>query len=74
MLSRIGMRIQQRRLTLGLTQTELARRLSIGPANIHRIEHGKQNLTIDTLCRLAEALGTTVAELVTGQPPPADAP
>jgi transcriptional regulator with XRE-family HTH domain len=67
LLSQIGLRVTKRRQELGLTQTELAGRLEIGQANIYRIEHGKQNLTVDTLCKLAEALEMTPEELFTGK-------
>lgn len=70
LLSQIGMRVYRRRRELGLTQKDLAQRLGIGPTNVVRIEYGKQNLTVDTLCKLAEALDTTAAELFTGAPPP----
>lgn len=68
LLSQIGMRLLRRRQELGWTQKDLAERLGIGQANVYRIEHGQKNLTIDTLCKLAEALDTTVAELITGKP------
>src|SRR5262245_34150485 len=68
LLSKIGMRILKRRKALGLTQKELAGRLGITTTNIARIEHGEQNLTIRTLAKLADVLGTTVVELVGGQP------
>ena len=69
LLRRIGARILRRRQELGLSQTDVARLLGIGSANIHRIEQGSRNLTIDTLCKVAEVLDMTVAELVTGTPP-----
>ena len=68
LLSKIGMRVLKRRKELGLTQKELAGRLGITTTNIARIEHGEQNLTIRTLAKLADVLGTTVVELVGGQP------
>ena len=70
-LRQIGVRIVRRREVLGLTQRDLAQRLGIKPTNISPIEHGEQNLTIDTICRLAEALETTFTELVFGTEPPA---
>jgi HTH-type transcriptional regulator / antitoxin HipB len=69
LLSQIGLRVLRRRQELGLTQTELADRLGIGRPNIYRIEHGKQNVTVDTLCKLAEALGITAVELFSGMVP-----
>jgi len=39
------------------------------PANLCHIENGNQNVTIRTLCKIAEALDITVGELVSGVPP-----
>jgi transcriptional regulator with XRE-family HTH domain len=70
LLSQIGLRILRRRQELGLSQRDLADRLGIAQTNIARIEHGEQNLTIRTLAKLADALGVTVGELVTGHTVP----
>lgn len=69
LLSQIGLRVLRRRQELGLTQAELAARLGIGQANIYRVENGKQNVTVDTLCKLADALGVTAVELFSGIAP-----
>jgi len=69
LLMQIGRRIVARREALGLTQRTLAEKVGMQPANVNRIEHGKQNLTVDTLLRLADALETTAAELFTGRHP-----
>jgi transcriptional regulator with XRE-family HTH domain len=66
LLSQIGLRITRRRQELGLTQTALAVTLGIRPHNVSRIEGGHQNVTIDTLCKLANALDTTVLALLGG--------
>ena len=60
------MRVLKRRQELGLTQTEVADRVGIGRPNVYRIEHGKQNVTVDTLCKLADALEITAVELFSG--------
>lgn len=65
----IGLRIMRRRQELGLTQTALAKSTDMLQAGIAQIEHGERNVTIRTLCRLANALDTTVIELVGGPPP-----
>lgn len=69
LLSQIGLRVLRRRQALGWTQTDLADRLGIGRPNIYRIENGKQNVTVDTLCKLADALGITAVELFSGIAP-----
>jgi len=70
LLRKIGARVRKRRKELGLTQQELAGTLGIGATNLTHIENGEQNLTIRTLAKLADALGTTVGELVTGRAAP----
>jgi transcriptional regulator with XRE-family HTH domain len=64
LLRKIGRRILRRRQELGMTQHQLADRLSMASTNIGRIEHGEQNLTIRTLAKLADALGLPVMELL----------
>ncbi|MQY23909.1 helix-turn-helix domain-containing protein [Nocardia macrotermitis] len=51
--------VRARRLELGLTQTEVARRAGIPQPSLSRIEGGGGTPTIATLDRLAEALGLT---------------
>lgn len=66
LLSDIGLRILRRRQELGLTQKDLAEAVGMQAANIGQMEHGERNLTIRTLCKLADALGVTLAELTAG--------
>ncbi len=66
LLSQIGLRALRRRQELGLTQDAVAARLGITAPNIANIEHGRQNVTVETMCKLAEALETTVQELMFG--------
>ncbi len=70
LIDKIGMRVLRRRQELGLKQSEVAARLGITAPNIVRIENGRQNVTVRMLCRLAEALETTVHELMFGVPLP----
>jgi len=46
------------RTQAGLTQEELAQRMSIKQSQVTRWEGGEQNATIKTLMRIAEAIGT----------------
>ncbi len=66
LLSQIGLRITRRRQELGVSQRALAEKAGMQHANFYRIENGDQNVTIRTLCKIADALETTVAELVAG--------
>src|SRR5881409_2015473 len=45
------------RVRAGLTQTELARRAGTSQARISELERGEANPTVDTLARIAAALG-----------------
>lgn len=48
-----------------MSQGQLATRANIRQARISEIINGKANLQMDTLIRLADALDTTVSELLT---------
>ncbi|HVU59502.1 MAG TPA: helix-turn-helix domain-containing protein [Candidatus Saccharimonadales bacterium] len=52
----IGRLIAQIRQDRGLTQSEFARRLSTSQSAVNRIEHGKQNLSLQTLGRISDVL------------------
>lgn len=66
LLVQIGLRVVERRHALGLSQKDLADRLDMAAPSVSMIEHGERNLTIRTLCKLADALEMTPAELFTG--------
>ncbi len=59
---KIGKLIQQNRTSRGLTQTDLARSLKTSQSAINRIENGGQNLSMEMLARISDALNS---ELVT---------
>jgi DNA-binding XRE family transcriptional regulator len=50
----------QRRLALGLTQTEVAKRMKTSQSSIARIEAGEHDVRVDTLDRYARVLGCSV--------------
>lgn len=52
----IGSLIAQIRQDRGLTQAEFARRLGTSQSAVNRIEHGKQNLSMETVGRISEVL------------------
>lgn len=54
---RVGLELRRAREELGITQTELARRLDVKPPYIAAIEAGRRNLTLGQLAKLADALG-----------------
>lgn len=63
---RIGERLKVLRKTLGLTASEVASRSGILRPNISRIESGKHVPSLDTLERLAGALGVPVRDWLAG--------
>jgi len=69
-------RIRQLRSARGWTQARLAEESGVDVATISRYENDDANPTIDTLDRLARALGSDLADIVAPEPVPfqADAP
>lgn len=59
-----GEMIRQARTAAGLTQKELAAKLGIVPNNISQYENGTRKPKVDTLRRIAEAIGCSLPELV----------
>ena len=53
---KIGQLIYQIRQDRGLTQAEFARKLGTSQSAVNRIEHGKQNLSLETLGRISDVL------------------
>lgn len=53
---KIGHLIAQIRQERGLTQAEFAKRLSTSQSAVNRIEHGKQNLSLETMARISDVL------------------
>jgi transcriptional regulator with XRE-family HTH domain len=68
----VGARIRSVRKRLGVGQAECARGAGIDVSSLFRIEKTGQNLTVETLGRLAISLGVTMDELVLGIIPDPD--
>ncbi|WP_162072542.1 helix-turn-helix domain-containing protein [Chryseobacterium fistulae] len=62
----VGKRIKELRMQKGITQVELVGRMhgEMDPTNISRIEAGRTSPTVYMLYRIAEALETSMSELV----------
>ena len=60
--ARVAERIAELRKQAGLTQQQVAERAGMQPSNYQRIEYGGQNLTIETLVKIAQAIGVSVNE------------
>ncbi|OGB89491.1 hypothetical protein A2625_01065 [candidate division WOR-1 bacterium RIFCSPHIGHO2_01_FULL_53_15] len=54
---RVGKLIREKRLELGLSQADLARRAGMKQPDISTIELGAKNITLETLVRLGRILG-----------------
>ena len=66
LLKSVGKRIQDLRVSKGLTQVDLVGKIDgdIDTTNISRIESGRTNPTIYTLYRIAKALEVDIKDLV----------
>lgn len=63
-----GDAIRARRLRLGLSASQLGRKLGRGPQTIHQIETGQQERVSDLLIhQIANALDAEVNELIKGE-------
>lgn len=61
---KLGKRIRELRLAAGLTQAELARRTGIHRPNIARVEAGRHTPSLETLARLAQAIGVPTTRVL----------
>ncbi|WP_145227320.1 helix-turn-helix domain-containing protein [Rudaeicoccus suwonensis] len=67
-LVRVGTLIRDARRHKKLTQNELAQSLQTSQSAVARIEQGKQNLSLETLARISEALDTEVVAVASSTP------
>jgi UDP-N-acetylglucosamine 1-carboxyvinyltransferase len=67
-LSRIGKLIRDARKHRGYTQSQLAAQLATSQSAINRIERGHQNLSLEMLARIGEALDSEIVSLGTSGP------
>lgn len=63
---KIGQLIAQIRQERGLTQAEFARRLNTSQSAVNRMEHGKQNMSLETLGRISDVLNKQLITLNSG--------
>jgi transcriptional regulator with XRE-family HTH domain len=60
---RLGQRISRQRKAVGLTQAELAEKVSVQPETISRIETGRRTVSLGLVCLLSSALDLELHEL-----------
>lgn len=63
-LREIGLRIRQLRTRAGQTQAQLAEAANLNRAYIVSVEHGKQNISMGVIIKIANALGVTAEQLL----------
>ena len=61
---RLGKNIKRIRTTKGISQGEISRRLNVDKSFISNIENGKTNPTLETIVKIAKAIGVSVGELM----------
>ena len=65
----IGRNVQSRRQELGLSQRDVAQSAGVSRDTVRCIEQGRHDTRCKTLAAVAQALHTTVAELIKDQLP-----
>ncbi|HET6622825.1 MAG TPA: helix-turn-helix domain-containing protein, partial [Candidatus Saccharimonadales bacterium] len=60
---RLGVIIQEARISRNMTQSQLADRLSTSQSAINRIEKGGQNVSLEMLARISEVLDSEIVSL-----------
>lgn len=63
LLKKFGLKVQQRRKELGISQEELAYRAGFHRTYIGMIERAERNITLSNLKRLADALEINIKDL-----------
>src|ERR1700712_2261440 len=63
---KIGSLIAQIRQDRGLTQAEFARKLATSQSAVNRMEHGRQNLSLETLGRISDVLNKQLISISSG--------
>lgn len=66
--SGVGQRVHSRRVQRGFTLAGMSERTGLSKGYLSRIENGRKSPPLDTLRRLARALGTDVAVLLSDDP------
>lgn len=60
----LGRRVKQRRVEAGYTQVAFADMIGTSQSYLWKLEAGKINASIEALCKIADALDTSVGDLI----------
>ncbi|MDL2300924.1 helix-turn-helix domain-containing protein [Lachnospiraceae bacterium OttesenSCG-928-D06] len=63
----IGLKIKERRITLGITQSEIAEALDVNPSHISNIETGRAHPSLSALINIANILSCSVDYFISGE-------
>jgi transcriptional regulator with XRE-family HTH domain len=66
---RVARRIRERRLRLGMTQQQLARRIGVAFQQAHKYEHGLSRVSAGRLYDIAAALEAPIEYFFAGEEP-----
>jgi transcriptional regulator with XRE-family HTH domain len=64
----VARNIRIQRIDMGISQEALAENCGLHRTYIGAIERGERNITVNTLARVAEALGCSVIDLLSSTP------
>ena len=59
----IGYKIKSKRRKLGISQANMANKLSISPSYLNLIESGKRKINVDLLIKLSSELGIEISDI-----------
>ena len=62
----LGENIRARRKQTGFSQEKLAEQADLHPVYVGNVERGEENISIDSLARIAHALNVSISDLVNG--------
>lgn len=63
----IGLKIKERRQTVGITQEHIANELDVNPSHISNIECGRANPSLTVLIKIANILKCSVDYFISGE-------
>ena len=61
---KLGLKIRSFRTELSMTQAQFAKKLKVDTAHLSNLENGNKNPTIDTIEKMAKALGASIEEII----------